>query len=456
MNRWVWPGTVVGVLAVTTTVASMVGAQPIPIEAVAPPAARVSVVCPAFQSVTARLRMAAVAAAPGLRTSKLSAPGQASSADELVVLTDADEPVRVSASLQEPFGASAVVRASAGPDRGLSASACRTARTEHWFTGVDVGADAQSEVVVVNLDGTRTSVDLTAFGEEGRLSAPRGVEVDGNATETISLGVLPRADGPLGVAVSSPDGRVAAFVRQRTWDGDAPLGADWLPAAAAPATDLVVPGIPAGTGARRLVVTNPGDRTASVDIELLSEAGSIGLSGLEQLEVPAGTTRSVELASGLDGQSGALRLSATQPVTAAAMLDSGATPARHDPAFVAAIGALPADGIWPLAAGRAARTVLQLTNPGETEAAVSVTAAVGTGAGEVTEVTVPAGSTAELALAAGSANVVRIQTEATGLRGALISTERLGSVRGLAVLGLLAEDPQAAPAEVVFDPHVGS
>lgn len=456
MNRWVWPSAVVGALAVTVTAATLVGPQPVPVETAAPPASRVSVVCPAFESATAGLRVAAVAAGPGLRTARLSVPGQAEVSDALKVLSGPAEPVRISAPLPEPFGASTVVRADVGPDRGLSASSCPAPRTEHWFTGVDVSAEAQSEVVVMNLDGTPVSVDLTVHGRQGRVSAPRGVEVAGNGSETISLGVLPRDEEPVSVAVSSSDGRVAAFVRQRTWAGDTPLGADWLPAGVAPATDLVVPGVPAGEGARRLVVSNPGDRTAAVGIEVLSASGPIELAGFEQLEVPAGTTRSVALTSGLDGQAGALRLTATQPVTAAVALDSGAARSRHDPAYTAAAEPLPADGIWPLAAGRAARTVLQLTNPGQTEAVVTVTASVGAEAGRAEQVTVPAGSIAEVALSAGGANVVRVQTTAADLRAALISTERLGSVRGLAVLGLTAEDSSAGSAEVVFDPHVGS
>ncbi len=80
----------------------------------------------------------------------------------------------------------------------------------------------------------------------------------GNASATISLGVLPRLGGPLTIRVSSSDGRIAAFVRQRTWQADVPLGVDWLPSGTDPATDLVVPGIPAGAGTRLLVADQPG------------------------------------------------------------------------------------------------------------------------------------------------------------------------------------------------------
>jgi hypothetical protein len=312
-------------------------------------------------------------------------------------------------------------------------------------------------VVVANLDGTSASVDLTAYGENGKIAAPRGVEVAGNSSATISLGVLPRTPGPVTVKVSSSDGRVAAFVRQRTWTLDVPLGVDWLPGGVEPATDLVVPGIPSGAGTRTLVLTNPGERTSTVTVGVLSESGPIELSGAEQVEVPAGVTRTVDLADGLAEQAAALKLTATQPVTAGMWLDSGGDDARRDPAYTAATAPLPADAIWPLAAGKSARTQVQLTNPGQAEASVTVTTAAGSGAaGAPKVVTVPPGSTVSVSLDAAAANVVRLQTAATDLRAALVTTQRLGKVHGLAVLDLAAQDAKGTPAAVVFDPHAGS
>jgi hypothetical protein len=281
--------------------------------------------------------------------------------------------------------------------------------------------------------------------------------VAGNSSATISLGVLPRLDGPLAVHVSSSDGRVAAFVRQRTWQTDVPLGVDWLPSGTDPATDLVVPGIPEGVGARTLAVANPGERTATVTIGVLSNSGPIELAGSEQLEVPAGTTRTIDLAAGLAEQAGALKLTSTQPVTAGMWLDSGDDDARRDPAYTVATAPLPADAIWPLAVGKSGHTVLQLANPGEAAATVSVTTSANAAApGQPTVVVVPPGSTVSVPIVAAAATVVRVQTEATDVRAALVSTERLGKVRGLSVVDLAAQDAHGTSAQVVFDPHAGS
>lgn len=457
MNRWVWPAVVIVGLAAATVAGTLIGPQEVPPTPFAASASRVSVVCPAFGSATAKVRVAVAATGSGLRTTRVAEPNQGSDAGRFKVLTNAGQPVRVSAPLPDPFGAATVVTAENGPERGLSASGCVVPSTDHWFTGVDVRSRAQSEVVVANLDGTEASVDLTVYGEAGRIAAPRGVAVAGNSSETISLGALPRSDGPLTVRVSSSDGRMAAFVRQRTWALDVPLGVDWVAAAGEPATDLVVPGIPAGAGQRRLVLTNPGERTATVTLGVLTDSGTIELTGSEQVEVPAGITRTVDLATGLDGQAAALKLTSTQPVTAGMWLDSGGDDTRRDPAFTMASPPLPPDGVWPLAAGKAAQTVLQLTNPAENEAAVTITTAAGAApAGSPRMVKVPPGSTTTVPLDAAAANVVRVQTEATDLRGALLSTLRLGKVRGLAVVGLVGTDDRGMSARVVFDPHAGS
>lgn len=452
MNRWWWPAgaaaAVIGCLAATT----MAGPVPVPVPQVSAPSSRVSVVCPVATSATAELRVAATTAGAELRTAKVSAPNKTTSSDKLVVLNQPAEPVRISAQQSAPFGATAVVTAADGPERGLSAALCSAPQTEHWFAGIDAGADTQAEVVLVNLDASAAAVDLTAYAETGRVAAPRGVNVAGNATTRVSLAALAATKAPLTLRVSSSEGRVAAFVRQRVWSGDHPLGADWLPATSAPAPEQVLSGIPAGEGRRSLVVSNPGDRAASIAVGVLGTSGLIELAGVEQLEVSAESTRVVDLGPGLDGQAAGLKLTASQPVVAGVIADSGGADTRRDPAYLAATAPLAADGIWPLAAGKSATTVLQLANPGQADAVVSVM--VGNDAAK--ELKVPAGSTLTFDLAAASVSVLRLHTTATDLRAALISNRQLSRVQGLTVIGLSSEEPPPGTADVVHDPHTGT
>ncbi len=100
--------------------------------------------------------------------------------------------------------------------------------------------------------------------------------------------------------------------------------------------------------------------------------------------------------------------------------------------------------------------MLQLANPDDTDATVTVSAGTGTAPGEPSQVTVPAGSIVEVELAKAATNLVRVQTSASNLRGALIATAQLGKVRGLSVVDLSADDSHRGEAPVVFDPHAGS
>ncbi|MFZ0531507.1 MAG: DUF5719 family protein, partial [Propionicimonas sp.] len=254
----------------------------------------------------------------------------------------------------------------------------------------------------------------------------------------------------------SSDGRFAAFLRQRSWSGRTPLGGDWLAAAAEPATEQVIPGVAAGSGGRQLVVANPGERTTTVEVGFLGADGSGELAGAEQLEVPPQTTRTLDLTAGLSGQAVALTIRSVQPVTAAVLQDTGSAAVKHDPAFSAATPRLPADSVWPLGAGKKAATVLALANPSAAE--VTATVALGTGAtaGTDQEVVVPPGSQVQVAVPAAAVDTVRIRTAAQDLRGALVTTEKLGTVDGLAVWPLAEQESAAEPAVVVFDPRLGS
>lgn len=456
MNRWLVPGAVALTVGVTTLATTLVGAQPVPEQRVTAAPARVSLVCPAFSSATANIQVVATATGAGLQVAKLSAGGGAPSSGQLQVLKDATEPVRVSALLPDPFGASSFVTAADGPARGISATGCVTPRTTHWFAGVDVRAEAQADLVVVNLDGTAASVDLVAYGPDGRIAAPRGVEVTGNSAEAISLSSLPRGGDPITIAASSSDGRFAAFLRQRSWSGETSLGGDWLAAATEPATEQVIPGVAAGAGQRHLVITNPNERTTTVTIGSVGASGPGIVAGADQLEVPPETTRVLDLNPGLDGQAVALSLTASQPVTAAVLQDTGSAQAKHDPAFTAAAPPLPADSVWPLAAGRRASAVLMLANASAAEVTATVTIGAGDKPGAPEEVLIPAGTQVAVPVAADATNTVRIQTGATMLRGAMVVTRKLGKVEGLTVWPLADQNPSGNSASVVFDPRLGS
>ena len=451
MNRWLAALGSVAIVATAVTVGSLVAPAVVPQDEVAKVATRTTMLCPAFESATATRTVAAASTVAQLRLTTLSSQENPRSGEGLVTVTGPTEPIRVSAERSGASGASTVVAASDGSDRGLSVARCLLPQPEYWFTGVEVSDASGSEIDLINLDGTRAVVDLTAYGPSGRLAASRGLVVDPNSEKKVSLALIQRGDEPISLRVTSSEGRVAAFLRQRAWGAARPLGADWLSASVDPATDLIVPGVPDGAGRRTLVIGNPGDRTAMVKVDVLGDSGPSNVVGADTVEVLAGTSRAVDLAAGLGGAVSGGQLTSEQPVTAGLLADSGGSEDEIDPAGVGASPALPADSIWPMGLARSATAVVAFTNPD----LAGVTAIVSTGGAETT-VRIPARSTATYTVPKSAGYSIRIKTESSSLRAAVVARQSLGTVKGLAVMALVQGQSRTESVQVGFDPHLGS
>ena len=133
----------------------------------------------------------------------------------------------------------------------------------HQRTGSAASAatdDDRTELVLTNADDAQAQVDLRFYGRNGRVVVPGspGLVVEARSTRTVSLTSLVRTEGPLGLSRCRPAraGWPPSPSGSRS-DGRTPIGADWQVPASAPATTVVIPGVPEGAGARQLVVTNP-------------------------------------------------------------------------------------------------------------------------------------------------------------------------------------------------------
>ena len=458
MNRWLVPGAVAVTLALATVAAGLLPPQAAPPVEVPPDSSRVSLVCPSFSSATASVRVVAATSGAALRTAPLSNPGKEDEASGVAKLQNAAEPVRISGRRSDAFGGATLVTAGAGPERGLSASGCQAPRTDNWFTGVDLSGDTQAELHLANLDAAEAAVDVTVWSDQGRLAAPgsRGLIVPGHSQRTVSVGQLVRSGTPLTLLVRTSQGRVAAFLRERQWQGTTPLGAEWIAPTDAPAAEVVIAGIPQGVGRRELVVANPGERTAGVRIEVLGTSGRTAIAGQETMDLPAGTTRSVDLVAGLAEQAGSLRLESTQPITAALRLTRPDGTRPSDPAVTTASGALASTTLLPVPIPSGGKAVLILANPGteDAAAAVAVSDDAGTPA-DPTQVTIPAGASALVPLDRARTAVVRVQTDSPGVRAAVVIKGEVDGVRGLATLGLGSGQVPRETSVLRFDPHVG-
>jgi hypothetical protein len=456
VNRWIAPLATLALLAGATVPAVLVPAPAVPAAAAPEDRSRVQVVCPSFTDVVAKVTVAGAASGAGLRVADVTAPDRVDNPEGIAQLTNRPDPQLLTAPRDLAFGASTVAAAAGGGERGLGAATCGAPGAEAWFAGVAISDADEADLLLSNTDATEAAVDITVHGDQGRLNAPgsRGIVVPGNSTVSVPLNVQVTSATPVTLHLETSQGRVAAMLRQRSWAESVSRGADWLVPAAAPDKEVVIPVVPAVAGTSTLVA-NPGDRAAGVDVEVLGTSGPSALPGLENVQLPAGATRSFDL--GEVAEPIGLRLTSERPITAAVRSTSSGRTGRVDPSYSAAQPEVGTDALLPLALGQEATGQLVLANPGAAEASVEVT--LGTqlgGPGVTSAVTVPAGGISLVPLPRSAVAVVGIRGEVPGLRAAVVATRKLGRVDGVAVVPVVSNARAGAMPAVGYDPRVGT
>ncbi|MBQ0968877.1 MULTISPECIES: DUF5719 family protein [Streptomyces] len=267
----------------------------------------------------------------------------------------------------------------AGTGRGLQGVNCTAPDTEFWFPGASTATGRTDYVHLTNPDDSAAVVDIELYGKDGALKSTvgEGVTVPPHTSESLLLSTLSEVkETDLTVHVGVRSGRVGAAVQAL----DDTTGGDWLTAAADPASELVLPGIPKDATAVRLVLFTPGGTDADLKVRLASPSGLITPAGHETVHVKAGMTTGVDLGEVTRGEAGSLVLTPTDravPVVAAVRVVRGKGD-EQESAFVPASD--PVGARATVADNRAKSTTLALSAPGEA-AQVKVTASAGTEGG---------------------------------------------------------------------------
>lgn len=244
---------------------------------------------------------------------------------------------------------------------------CLTPRASWWFAGAGATLDHDSELTLANLDPGPAVVDVRVFGPDGEVDTvgTRGITVaPGERTRIPMAEIAPQTEELL-VHVQANRGRVAAAVVDRyAPDPGAEPGLEWLPAAERPRREVRIAGVPARGQEHTLLVGNPFDLEALVEVRVAGESGTFTPAGLDDVRVSPGTVESVDLDQ-LPREPVALQLRSRVPVVASVRSTRGA-----DTSY--------AGSVRPLDAPAAATTVLpgratvQLT-AGEEPAGVRLT-----------------------------------------------------------------------------------
>ena len=270
-----------------------------------------------------------------------------------------------------------VTRAETGRNRGLAGLRCDAPRTEAWFVGGGTSLLDETTLVLVNVDDTPATVDVSVFTSSGPAD-PRqgqGITIAPHGRVLVAMDTLAPDRRLLTVHVHSRRGRVAAGLRQSVLSGKVPLGVDWIPQSVPPATSVTVPGVPAivDAGNRTLIVSNPGTDDTVVSVQLTTSDGQFVPAGLDQVSVPAGTSRGVSLDAPAKTSNFGVRVSSQGvPVLASVFVrDAQGGPVRE---FAYTSGSLPLSGpalLTDLVLNRPTESTLLLTAP-DSDATVTV------------------------------------------------------------------------------------
>lgn len=256
-----------------------------------------------------------------------------------------------------------VAAAGAGDLRGLVAWPCAAPRDVSWLVGGSTRVGASTEVTLTNIGATPATVSITVWGSLGPLVAPTAQNITvapGRATEVLLEGAV-APDPAIALRVDVRGGAVAVRAQDLSLDGLVPAGVSAVPAAADPATELVVPAVaPTAANPATVRLVNPREADATITLTLVGEGGA-RRPHPEPVVVPAQSVLDVPLEP-TDGV-WALHLAADAPVTAAVALARTGTPSLLDPTTP------PVDRAWAPATPPRRAAVWALPRTGPSQAA---------------------------------------------------------------------------------------
>jgi hypothetical protein len=202
----------------------------------------------------------------------------------------------------------------------LPTAACSSPGTDFWFAGPGQRTAGRILLYLMNASGQAADANVDIFTDAGPLqnATDNGITVPPHGMIVQSLAPVLRNSRSLALHVRTSVGQVAAAVQESTGAGE---GA-WLPAAQAPSTHLVIPGLPSAAGSRELYLSVPGVKDANVHVSAVTSRGTYEPTGAGGIDIPGGSASEVSLPS-LAGIPAALKLTASAPVIATTMIPGG-------------------------------------------------------------------------------------------------------------------------------------
>jgi hypothetical protein len=224
------------------------------------------------------------------------------------------------------------IEAEVAQSSGLASVRCGEPGSDIWFAGPgQQNGAAQIQLDLMNIDSLAASVDVRMITDAGPVQAGNdtGITVPPHQTVAESLAAAAGNSSVVAIEVHTSTGRVAADVSEGSSHGSP---TSWLPSAAGPSTQLVIPGVPASGHAAGLFLVVPGSSNAKVNVLAITAQGQYRPFASQTVDLPGESASYVALTP-LGGTAAALELTANVPVTAAVLV-----PGSGVGAFTAATG----------------------------------------------------------------------------------------------------------------------
>ena len=201
---------------------------------------------------------------------------------------------------------------------GLASVRCGEPGSDIWFVGPgQQNGAAQIQLDLMNIDSLAASVDVSVITDAGQAQAGNdtGITVPPHQTVTESLSSMASGSSVVAIEVHTSIGRVAADVSEGSSHG----AASWLPSAAAPSTELVIPGVPPSGSAAGLFLAVPGTSSAKVNVLAITPQGHYRPFGSQSIDLP-GESASYAALTPLGGTAAALEITSNVPVVAGVLV----------------------------------------------------------------------------------------------------------------------------------------
>ncbi|QIX25944.1 hypothetical protein ncot_04515 [Nocardioides sp. JQ2195] len=201
-----------------------------------------------------------------------------------------------------------------------AAGECVAPTGERWFVGVGGGGLHESQLVLANPDTGPAVADVSLWSSTGELIDvdSRGLTIPGQRSSVLDLAALAPNRDELSIRVTVSRGRVAASMSDTYTPRGGEQVSDWLPSTTAPATQLLLPGLPRRMTEPTLVLANPGEDAGQVGIKVVGRDSTFAPSGVDEIKVPAGQSVTTELPASLvrllAQEDTALQLTSSVPV----------------------------------------------------------------------------------------------------------------------------------------------